>query len=305
MARVLVTGGAGFIGSNIARRALERGDTVRIIDNLSGGREDAVPEGAELVRADLRDPGALESICDVDLIFHQAAVRSVPRSLDEPRLTHETNVNGTLNLLLAAEKHDVKRLVYASSSSVYGDVGAQKNVETMTPNPRSPYAASKLTGEYYCRVWAHLGRLSTITLRYFNVFGPGQHPESKYSAVFPAFIDALRGGRAPTIYGDGEQSRDFTFIDDVVDANLKAAEAPGADGAVLNVASGNPKSVNEVLKIVADELGVWVEPSYEDPRVGDIRNSHADITQARAALSWEPQVPWDEAVRTTVKWFSD
>jgi UDP-glucose 4-epimerase len=305
MARVLVTGGAGFIGSNIARRALERGDTVRIIDNLSGGREDAVPEGAELVRADLREPAALDEICDVDLIFHQAAVRSVPRSLDEPRLTHETNVNGTLNLLLAAEKHNVKRLVYASSSSVYGDVGDQKNVETLTPNPRSPYAASKLTGEYYCRVWAHLGRLSTTTLRYFNVFGPGQHPESKYSAVFPAFIAALKAGRAPTIYGDGDQSRDFTFIDDVVDANLKAADAPDADGAVLNVASGNPKSVNEVLKTVADELGVWVEPSYEDPRVGDIRNSHADITQVRATLSWEPQVPWDEAVRTTVKWFSD
>lgn len=305
MARVLVTGGAGFIGSNIARCCLERGDTVRIIDNLSGGREDAVPEGAEFVRADLRDPDALETICDVDLIFHQAAVRSVPRSLDEPRLTHETNVNGTLNLLLAAEKHNVKRLVYASSSSVYGDVGDQKNVETMSPDPRSPYAASKLTGEFYCRVWSRLGRVPTTSLRYFNVFGPGQHPESKYSAVFPAFIAALKAGRAPTIYGDGEQSRDFTFIDDVVDANLKAAEAGAADGAVLNVASGNPKSVNEVLKTIADELGVWVEPNFEDPRVGDIRNSHADITRARDTLSWEPQVDWTEAVKTTVRWFTD
>jgi UDP-glucose 4-epimerase len=302
--RALVTGGAGFIGSNIARRLVERGDEVRILDNFSGGREDAVPDGTELIRADLRDPDALEKVCDVDVIFHQAAVRSVPRSLDEPRITHESNVNGTLNLLLAAERYDVGKLVYASSSSVYGDVGGQRNVETMAPNPRSPYAVSKLTGEYYCRVWAQLGRLSTTTLRYFNVFGPGQHPESKYSAVFPAFIAALRSGQAPTIYGDGNQSRDFTFIDDVVDANLRAAEVTGAEGSVLNIASGNPKSVNEVLRTIADELGTWIDPVFDDPRPGDIRNSYADIERARAVLAWEPRVPWDEAVRTTVKWFA-
>lgn len=302
--RALVTGGAGFIGSNIARRLIERGDEVRIIDNFSGGREDAVPDGAELIRADLRDPDALEGTCDVDVIFHQAGVRSVPRSLDEPRITHDSNVNGTLNLLLAAEKHDVRKLVYASSSSVYGDVGDQRNVETMPPNPRSPYAVSKLTGEYYCRVWAELGRLPTTTLRYFNVFGPGQHPESKYSAVFPAFIAALRSRTPPTIYGDGEQSRDFTFIDDVVDGNLRAAESAEANGHVINIASGSPKSVNEVLRTIADELGIWIDPVHEDPRPGDIRNSHADITRARELLSWEPRVPWDEAVRTTVKWFA-
>lgn len=303
--RALVTGGAGFIGSNIAKRLVERGDEVIVFDNMSGGRADAVPEGAELVQGDLRDPDAVEAVCDVDLIFHQAAVRSVPRSLDEPRITHDSNVNGTVNLLLAAEKHSVRRLVYASSSSVYGDVGDNKNVETMAPDPRSPYAASKLTGEYYCRVWARLGRLSATALRYFNVFGPGQHPESKYSAVFPAFIAALQAGSAPTIYGDGEQSRDFTFIDDVVDANLRAAEVAGADGVVMNIASGRPKSVNEVLRAISDELGAWVEPVHEDPRVGDIRNSHADISRARDVLSWEPQAPWNAAVKTTVRWFAD
>lgn len=302
--RALVTGGAGFIGSNIARRLLERGDEVTIFDNMSGGRADAVPSGARFVEGDLRDPDALDGVCDVDLIFHQAAVRSVPRSLDEPRITHDSNVNGTVNLLLAAEKHSVQRLVYASSSSVYGDVGEQQNVETMAPNPRSPYAASKLTGEYYCKVWAQLGRVPTTSLRYFNVFGPGQHPESKYSAVFPAFIDALRGGRAPTIYGDGEQSRDFTFIDDVVSANLLAASSPAADGLVLNVASGRPKSVNLVLKTIADEVGTWVDPVHEEPRVGDIKNSYADISLARSTLSWEPATEWEDAVRTTVGWFS-
>ena len=302
--RALVTGGAGFIGSNIATRLIERGDEVTVFDNLSGGRRDAIPEGAHFVEGDLRDPDALDSVCDVDLIFHQAAVRSVPRSLDEPRLTHDSNVNGTVNLLLAAEKHAVKRLVYASSSSVYGDVGDQQNVETMAPNPRSPYAASKLTGEYYCRVWAQLGRLPTTSLRYFNVFGPGQHPESKYSAVFPSFIAALRDGRPPTIYGDGEQSRDFTFIDDVVAANLLAAETEAADGLVLNIASGRPKSVNEVLKTVSGEVGTWVDPVFEEPRVGDIKNSYADISLARSTLSWDPSTDWEDAVRTTVQWFA-
>jgi nucleoside-diphosphate-sugar epimerase len=302
--RALVTGGAGFIGSNIARRLLERGDEVRILDNMSAGREDAVPEGAELLKLDLRDPDALAEVTDVDVIFHQAAVRSVPRSLDEPRITHDSNVNGTLNLLLAAEKHTVKRLVYASSSSVYGDVGDQKNVETLPPSPLSPYAASKLTGEYYCKVWALHGRVSTTSLRYFNVFGPGQHPESKYSAVFPAFISALQRGESPTIYGDGEQRRDFTFIDDVVDANLKAAESDRAHGEVINAASGNPRSVNELLRAVANGLGTWIEPTHAGPRPGDIRNSYADISKARDLLAWEPLVPWDEAVRSTVKWFA-
>ena len=302
--RALVTGGAGFIGSNIATALLERGDEVTVFDNMSGGRSDAIPDGARFVDGDLRDPDALESVCDVDLIFHQAAVRSVPRSLDEPRITHDSNVNGTVNLLLAAERFSVQRLVYASSSSVYGDVGEQRNVETMAPNPRSPYAASKLTGEYYCKVWAQLGRLPTTSLRYFNVFGPGQHPESKYSAVFPAFIAALKDGQPPTIYGDGEQSRDFTYIDDVVAANLLAAETVAADGLVMNVASGRPKSVNSVLKTVSDELGTWIDPVHDEPRVGDIRNSYADISLARSTLSWEPATEWEEAVRTTVGWFS-
>ena len=301
--RALVTGGAGFIGSNIARRLLERGDEVTVLDNMFGGREEAVPEGASFVRGDLRDAELLEDVCDVDVIFHQAAVKSVPRSLDEPLLTHDSNVNGTVNLLLAAEKHSVTRLVYASSSSVYGDVGDQRNVETMAPNPRSPYAASKLTGEYYCKVWSDLGRLPTTVLRYFNVFGPGQHPESKYSAVFPAFISALSEGRAPEVFGDGKQARDFTFIDDVVEANLLAASSAEAEGALLNVASGNPRSVNDVLHSVADELGTWIEPRHSPERPGEIRNSYADISRARELLSWEPRVDWSEAVKKTVDWF--
>jgi nucleoside-diphosphate-sugar epimerase len=302
--RALITGGAGFIGSNIARRLLERGDEVIAFDNLSGGTEDAVPEGVGLIVGDLREPDDLKGVCDVDVIFHQAAVRSVPRSLDEPRITHDANVNGTFNLLLEAEKHQVKRLVYACSSSVYGDVGDMKNVETLAPNPRSPYAASKLTAEYYCRVWAQLGRLSTTSLRYFNVFGPGQHAESQYSAVFPAFISSLKEGRAPTIYGDGEQKRDFTFIDDVVNANIMASESEAADGQVINVASGNPRSVNTILRTIADVLGVWVEPVHEEPRIGDIKNSHADIERAREVLGWEPHAGWEEAVKATVSWFA-
>ncbi len=301
--RALVTGGAGFIGSNIARALVERGDDVTVIDNMFGGREDAIPEGARLVRGDLRDAALLEDLCDVDVIFHQAAVKSVPRSLDQPLLTHDSNVNGTVNLLLAAEKHSVSRLVYASSSSVYGDVGDQRNVETMAPNPRSPYAASKLTGEYYCKVWSDLGRLPTTVLRYFNVFGPGQHPESKYSAVFPAFISALSEGRAPEVFGDGKQARDFTFIDDVVEANLRAASAPAAEGTLMNIASGNPRSVNDVLRSVADELGTWIDPVHSPERPGEIRNSYADITRARRVLSWEPRVEWTEAVKATVEWF--
>lgn len=301
--RALVTGGAGFIGSNIARALVERGDDVIVIDNMFGGREDAVPEAATFVRADLRDRAALEDLCDVDVIFHQAAVKSVPRSLDEPLMTHDSNVNGTVNLLLAAEKHSVARLVYASSSSVYGDVGDQRNVETMAPNPRSPYAVSKLTGEYYCKVWSDLGRLPTTVLRYFNVFGPGQHPESKYSAVFPAFISALSEGRAPEVFGDGKQARDFTFIDDVVEANLRAASAEAGEGELLNVASGNPRSVNDVLRSVADELGTWIEPVHSPERPGEIRNSYADIARAREVLSWEPRVEWSEAVKATVDWF--
>ena len=304
MARVLVTGGGGFIGSNIVRKLLEDGELVVVLDNFITGHEEAVPREAELIRGDLRNPEEVARACEgIEVIYHQAALRSVPRSVDEPSLAHDCNVTGTLNLLIAAEQAQVHRVVYASSSSAYGDVGDAINVETLPTDPRSPYAASKLAAEHYCRVWSKLGRISTVALRYFNVFGPGQNPESKYSAVFPAFISALQAGDAPEMHWDGEQARDFTFIDDVVSANLLAAKASEADGEVINVASGNPKSINEVLRAVSDELGTWIDPISLPKRSGDVRSTHADITKAKELLGWEPRVPWETAVKATVSSF--
>lgn len=304
-ATALVTGGAGFIGSNLARRLLAMGWQVRVLDNLLTGFEENVPQEAELVVGDVRDPEAVEKACEgIDIVFHQAAVRNVARSVDNPALTNECNVTGTLNLLMAAEAAGVSRLVYASSSSAYGDTGEAINNEDMKPNPLSPYAVSKLTGEHYCRVWSHLKGLSTISLRYFNVFGPGQHPESLYSAVFPAFISALSEDRRPEVHWDGEQSRDFTFVDDVVDANVRAASAADpADGAVINVGSGRPKTVKDVLAAVSAALGRWNEPLHSPKRPGDVRHTHADISRARELLGWEPRADWDEAVQATVDWF--
>lgn len=300
----LVTGGGGFIGSNIAQRLLERGDDVIVFDNFITGDEDAVPPGTKLIRGDLRNQDDINHACEgVEVVYHEAALRSVPRSVDQPALAHECNVTGTLNLLIAAERSGVRRVVYASSSSTYGDIGDAINVETLPANPQSPYAASKLAAEQYCRVWSKLGKISTVSLRYFNVFGPGQNPDSKYSAVFPAFISALLEGKPPEVHSDGEQSRDFTFIDDVVSANLLAAEAADADGAVINIASGRPKTVNEVLKAVSEQLGIWIEPTHVPPRPGDIRATRADIARARELTGWEPKVPWSEAVKATVSSF--
>lgn len=303
----LVTGGAGFIGSSIARALLADGWRVRVIDNLLTGFEENIPDDADFVRADLRDPEALSPTCaGIDVIFHQAALRSVPRSVDDPQLSASCNVTGTLNLLMAAEQAGVKRVVYASSSSVYGDVAEGRQVETMTPSPLSPYAVSKLAAEQYCRVWTHLKGLSTVSLRYFNVFGPGQRPESKYAAVFPAFIDALVAGRPPEVHWDGEQTRDFSYIDDVVRANLAAASAgPQADGAVVNVAGGDPKSVNQVLEEVSKAVGTWIDPDRTPKRAGDIRRTHADITSAERLLGFVPQARWEESVAKTVAWFQE
>ena len=304
--RALVTGGGGFIGSSIARALLRDGATVRVLDNFMTGFREHVPEGAELAEIDLRDADAVrEAVNDIDVVFHQAAIRSVPKSIDNPKLSHDCNVNGTVNLLIAAADAGVERLVYASSSSAYGDVKNPPNREDMTPDPMSPYAASKLTGEYYCRVWTRVAGLSTVSLRYFNVFGPGQHPESKYSAVFPGFISALTSGRQPEIHWDGEQARDFAYIDDVVNANLLAAAADDSvSGEVFNIGGGRPKSVNEVYRSVCAVLGVDVEPKHTPKRAGDIRNTSADISKAERMLGWRPQADWDEAVKATVEWFS-
>ena len=303
----LVTGGAGFIGSAIARALVAKGREVRVLDNFLTGFEENVPAGATVIRGDLRDLDAVrEAVRGVDVVFHHGAVRSVPRSIDEPVLVEQCNAAGTLHVLVAAEEARVRRVVYASSSSVYGDSLAPVNQEDLPTDPQSPYAVSKLAAEQYCRVWTRVKGLSTVSLRYFNVFGPGQHPESKYAAVFPAFIKALAEGTAPEVHWDGEQSRDFSYIDDVVRANLAAAGADGrADGAVLNVGGGWPKTVNEVLRAVSEAMGTWIDPVSTPKRAGDVRHTRADISRAREVLGWEPRADWTEAVAATVRWFQE
>lgn len=304
--KALVTGGAGFIGSALGRKLIERGDEVRIIDNLVTGLRSAVPTNAEFVNADIRDVDAVaEAMRGIDVVFHEAAFKNVARSLDDPATANSTNVTGTLNVVMAAADAGVRRLVYASSSSLYGSRHSIQ-VEDAVPSPHSPYAVSKLAGEHYCRTWASLGLLSTVCLRYFNVFGPGQHPDSQYAALFPAIIGALCAGASPVIHWDGEQSRDFTFVDDVVAANLRAAEADeNCAGQVFNIGAGDPKTVNDVVRTVSNILDTWVEPTYVDKRVGDIRTSHADITRSREILGWEPRADWKQAVAATVEWFGD
>lgn len=302
---VLVTGGAGFIGSRIARALVGRGDKVRVLDNLFSGSLENIAESVEFVKADVRDPYAVAEACrGMEVVFHQAAVRSVLRSVEEPLISHETNVTGTLNALMGAERAGVRRLVYACSSSVYGETDEVVQREDQSPNPCSPYAVSKLAGEQYCRVWSRVRGLSTVSLRYFNVFGPGQHPESKYAAVFPAFLSALAEGQAPEVHWDGEQSRDFSYVDDVVQANLLAAEAPEeVSGEVFNIGGGGPRSINEVLRSVSEAAGVWIDPVHSPKRPGDIRHTHADVSKAKALLDWEPRADWPEAVQATVEWF--
>lgn len=303
--KALVTGGAGFIGSALAGALVAQGDEVRVFDNFLTGLRENVPLQAELVEGDLRDPEAVRRACaGIDVVFHQGAVRSVPKSVDDPVLAETCNAQGTLHVLMAAEGAGVQRVVYASSSSAYGDRSGERNQEDMAPNPLSPYAVSKLTGEQYCRVWTRLKGLSTVSLRYFNVFGPGQRPESQYSAVFPAFISALAQGAPPVVHWDGEQSRDFTFIDDVVRANLLAASAgSGADGQVINIGAGRAKTVNDVLSTVSDIMAVYIDPQHTPKRQGDVRRTYADISRAKRLLAWTPQADWTESIQATVEWF--
>lgn len=303
--RVLVTGVAGFIGSQVARALVARGDEVRGLDNLVTGFEENVPEGVEFLRGDLRELDEVRKACaGAEVVFHQAALRSVEKSVDDPVESDRSNVLGTLHVLMAAQEGGVRRVVYASSSSVYGDPPGALRVETELPQPVSPYGVSKLAGEHYCHAWTALHGLSTVSLRYFNVFGPRQHPESKYALVFPAFIAALVDGRRPELHWDGEQSRDFTYIDDVVHANLLAAEAgPRADGEVFNVGAGRSKTVNEVLQAISEAVGVWIDPVRKPKRPGDVRHTLADITKARQILGWSPRADWEESVRACVEWF--
>ena len=308
MARSLVTGGAGFIGSNLVDALRARGDEVRVFDNLSSGREENLKHhrsGLELVVGDLRDDRAVrEAVRGVDYIFHTAAVRAVLRSVDDPRETNEVNVTGLLNLLLAARDEKVKRVVFSSSSSVYGDTEIFPSREEALPRPQSPYAASKIMGEYYCQIFSRLYGLQTVCLRYFNVFGPRQNPESKYSAVIPIFIDCLVKGVAPEIHWDGGQSRDFTYVENVVRGNLLAAETKGISGEVFNIACHGEHSVLELFEQLKEILKAGsVKPVFQPKRAGDVRRSFADITKAERLLGYKPGILFRRGLEKTVEWF--
>lgn len=307
MAIILVTGGAGFIGSHIATALVQRGDRVRILDNLSTGDRGNfahIADDVEFFEADLIDVDAVQrAVAGVDCIFHQAALASVPRSVKQPLDTHAACVTGTLTLLDAARHADVRRVVYAASSSLYGDQPFSSKRETDLPAPISPYGAAKLAGEYYCQAFTATYGLETVAIRYFNVFGPRQDPGSPYSAVIPLFITAVLEGRPPTIFGDGLQSRDFTYVENVVHGNLLAADAPGAVGKSMNVASGRTITLLEMLAAVNKLLGTDVQPKFDPPRTGDIRESMADITRARELLGYEPQVTFEEGLRRSIDYY--
>lgn len=308
MADCLVTGGAGFIGSNLSRELLKKGHSVRVLDNFSTGRHENladVKDRIDLQVGDLRDDDALfNAVMGVRYIFHVGALPSVIRSVEDPQTTHDVNITGTLKLLLAAREAGVERVILSSSSSVYGDTPTLPKREDMLPNPLSPYALSKLAGEHYLRIFNELYGLRTYSLRYFNVFGPHQDPASHYAAVIPLFIDALRRDQAPTIHGDGEQTRDFTFVDDVVAGNMCCMEAPDdAAGGAFNLAWGYRTSVNELAARIAVLMGKDIEPVHQDPRPGDVRDSQADSTRARKMLGWNPTVEFEDGLRRTVEWF--
>lgn len=307
MAYYLVTGGAGFIGSNIVEELLRRKQQVVVLDNFSTGRKENIAPfrtKVKIITGDVRDFKAVSrAVKGVDYVLHQAALPSVERSVADPATSNEVNVNGTLNVLIAARDHKVKRVVYAASSSAYGDTPTLPKVETMPANPLSPYATSKLAAEYYCLNFYKIYGLETVCLRYFNVFGPKQDPTSFYSAVIPKFIAAYLRGDAPTINGDGEQSRDFTYIDNVVSANLLACRAPKAAGEVMNIACGKRYTVNVLAQKIAKIMQVNKDPEYGQSRPGDVRHSLADIQKAKKLLSYTVKVDFDEGLQRTVRWF--
>jgi UDP-glucose 4-epimerase len=305
----LVSGGAGFIGSNLVEALVKGAHRVRVIDNLSTGKRDnlsGLGGEIELVEGDIRSYHTVrEAVEGIDVVFHEAALPSVPRSVRDPISSNAVNVDGTLNILYAAKQAGVKRVVYASSSSVYGDTPELPKHEGMTPNPQSPYAVSKLAAEHYCRVFATLYGLETVALRYFNVFGPRQDPASQYSAVIPKFIKAILSGRQPVIYGDGEQTRDFTFVANVVDANLRAAIAPCRKGLAMNCACHDRISLNQLVAEINGILGTSQKPVYEGPRAGDIKHSFAAIGLATSELGYAPSVDFRAGLRKTVEWYKE
>lgn len=308
MAKCLVTGGAGFIGSHVVDALIARGDKVRVLDNLSTGRKENLvrhASGIELLVGDLRNEETIQNaVRGIDYVFHIAALRAVLRSVDDPCETNEVNVRGTLNLLLAAKEAGVKRVIFSSSSSVYGDTDVFPSREDALPRPQSPYAASKIMGEYYCQIFSRLYGLETVCLRYFNVFGPRQNPESKYSAVIPIFVDCMLKGVSPEIHSDGKQSRDFTYVANVVSGNLLAADAKGVSGEVFNIACHEEFSVLEIFNQLKDILSIeGVEPVFKPKRAGDVRRSFADIAKAQRQLGYKTKVNFRDGLKETVKWF--
>lgn len=306
----LVTGGAGFIGGHLVEALVRRGERVRVLDNFSTGRRAnlaAIADRIDILEGDLRDPAVLaRGVAGARAVFHLGALPSVPRSIEDPLSTHEVNTTGTLNLLLAARDAKVGCFVFSSSSSVYGDTEVLPKHEGLTPSPRSPYALSKLVGEIYCTLFARLYGLATYSLRYFNVFGPRQDPGSAYAAVIPRFVSAWMSGDRPVIYGDGGQTRDFTYVDDVVRANLCCLDAPETEaGGVFNVAWGHRISVLDLARRIQTQLGATEPPRHEPARAGDVRDSQADATRARTLLGWDPQVSFADGLDRTVAWFRD
>jgi UDP-N-acetylglucosamine/UDP-N-acetyl-alpha-D-glucosaminouronate 4-epimerase len=305
MAAYLVTGGAGFIGSHLAEELVRRGHRVRVVDSLITGKRrnlDHIP-GIDFLEGDLADPPvATRAVEGIDYVLHQAAIPSVPRSVTDPAMSNRANITAAVNILVAARDAGVRRLVYAGSSSVYGDTPTLPKREDMPTKPLSPYALQKLVAEQYCQMFTRLYGFETVTTRYFNVFGPRQDPGSPYSGVISLFSSAILNGRQPTIYGDGEQTRDFTFVANVVDGVLRACEAPKAAGEVMNVAVGGRISLNELLRVMNNICGTAAQPIYKDPRAGDVRDSQADISKARALLGYEPTVSFEDGLRQTLDW---
>jgi len=311
MSRILVTGGAGFIGSNLTEALLKQGHWVWVLDNFSTGkRENLVFDkeypSLEIIDGDIRDLAICRKVMkDIEVVFHQAALPSVQRSVEDPLISNSVNVEGTLNILLSSRDTGVKRLIYASSSSIYGDTPTLPKQEEMPPNPLSPYALQKYIGEHYCRLFFQLYGLETVSLRYFNVFGPKQDPNSIYSTVIPRFIDALLEGHPPIIFGDGEQSRDFTYIDNVIQANLLAMHVDRLNGEPINIACGKRTSLNQLLAILYDIFGTKVSPIYQEPRKGDVRHSLADIRKGKQILNYEPNVGIEAGLKKTVEYFKE
>jgi len=305
--KYLVTGGAGFIGSHLVEALVKRGEGVRVLDNfLTGKRENiaAFLEDIDLIEGDIRDLETCKHAVEgVDFVLHQAALPSVPRSVEDPILTNEINIRGTLNLLLASRDAGVKKFVFASSSSVYGDDTVLPKKEGMEGTPLSPYAVTKLVGEKYCQVFSRVFDLPTVSLRYFNIFGPRQDPLSQYAAVVPLFITKMIKGESPIINGDGEQSRDFTYVANVVEANMLAIKASEISGDVINLACGEKTTVNQLFESIRQILHKDVSPIHEDPRPGDIRHSFADVTKAKKLLKYEPKISLGEGLEETILWY--